>query len=139
MSIDEQPSETRKEASSHVPIARESLDVVSADSSEAHLQEVSRGELWMGHFQQLTTLTIGGGAGLLVLLEVGAAVESGLPFYVSLVSFGVGLILCLGGQAKILDDDGSNPAMWRDLREIRRGAFLALFVAFVAFLVALLS
>ena len=103
------------------------------------LEVAGRGELWMGHFQQLTTLTIGGGAALLVLLELGAALRTGLPFYVSLISCGVGLILCLGGQAKVLDDDGSNPEVWRDLREIRRAVFLSLAVAAVAFLVALLS
>lgn len=103
------------------------------------LEVAGRGELWMGHFQQLTTLTLGGGAALLVLLELGAALRTGLPFYVSLISCGVGLILCLGGQSKVLDDDGSNPEVWKDLREIRKAVFLSLAIAAVAFLVALLS
>ena len=114
-------------------------EVRDSSAVEDLLDLAGRGELWMGHFQQLTTLTLGGGAALLVLLELGAALRTGVPFYVSLISCGVGLILCLGGQSKVLDADGSDPEVWRDLREIRRAVFLSLAVAAIAFVVALLS
>jgi hypothetical protein len=139
MTVQDESSERVKEPTPLAQASQASTELDRVSPVTTALDQAGRGELWMGHFHQLTTLALGGGAGLLVLLEVGAAVQSGLPFYVSLVSFGVGLILCLGGQAKLLDDDGRDPALWRNLREIRRAVFLSLLVAFIAFLVALLS
>ena len=121
------------------PVEKTASSEIIEPQPELWLDSPERGKLWLGHFQQLTTLTIGGAAGLLVLLQMGVMERTSVAFYVSLIACGVALILALGGQARVLDEVDADAPDWRSLREIRRAVFLSLGVAALSFVLLILG
>ncbi len=82
-------------------------------------------QLWADHFQHLTTLSVAGGGGLLILLEA-RILDLGDRWWLPLALFVVSAVLAMHGQIMAVDDATRGQAPGRKARHIRSAALAAL-------------
>lgn len=91
---------------------------------------VALAQLWADQFQHLTTISLAGAGGMLILVETGGYVPSTMwwpPF--TFICFAIAAVLALMGQMQVIDAASRGEAPGRAARLYRHAAVFAIALA----------